>query len=303
MMKESDVMICLVGEQPLPNLLPIRHFQPRRVVLVSTRTTEKISQNLEALLKDQFEIGTVNVPAYDILAAQGILGKALAQYSPQTQHMIFNVTGGTKPMSLAAFRVAEKLGARVIYLESEGGRSILHHYGFSGRDLAPEEPVTIGELITIDDYLKAHGLGAYQQRPIREPFERLVFESLEPHVSEILPCVSIDALEIDLMIRLSNQVGIAEVKSGKAAERKNGIDQLSTASQREYLGTYTKRFLIVDRNPGTNNQKLAEAHRIRVIPLLGDHNAGLSEQEVRKLGETVTQALGRARKHDRNTNP
>ncbi len=30
----KPVMICLVGEQPVPNLLPIRYCQPQQVVLV-----------------------------------------------------------------------------------------------------------------------------------------------------------------------------------------------------------------------------------------------------------------------------
>src|SRR5947209_13555639 len=106
-----------------------------------------------------------------------------------------------------------------------------------------ERKEVIAESLTVDDYLKADGLFEYKNGVIREPFEEKVANALRPHVSEIVSGVALGTLEIDLVIRHRNQVGIAEVKSGRAASRKDGIDQLSTASQREFLGTYTARFL------------------------------------------------------------
>lgn len=42
--------------------------------------------------------------------------------------MIFNLTGGTKPMSLAAFLVAFQRKAPFVYFQTEGGHSLLFHY-------------------------------------------------------------------------------------------------------------------------------------------------------------------------------
>ena len=47
-------------------------------------------------------------------------------------------------------------------------------------------------------------------------------------------------MEIDLIFRCGNSIGIAELKTGKSATEKEGIDQLNAACAREYLGTYTK---------------------------------------------------------------
>lgn len=288
----KPVMICLVGEQPMPNLLPIRHCQPSRAILVHSDWTKKVSDNLEKLLGQRFPVASCKIPPYDIVAAQQCLAEYLYQHGWQGEDLLFNLTGGTKPMSLAAFRLAQEQSAPIVYLQSEGGQSLLYRYEFKNDELVLRERSVVGELLTIDDYLKVHGLGNYQQRTQTEPFQQMVFDTLQPHVSEIISGVSIGSLEIDLTIRCGNQVGVAEVKSGKAAERKDGIDQLSTASQREFLGTYTKRFLILERRLGTNNRELAQAHHIIVIELLGDSSNGLSQENREHLVETVTKALG-----------
>lgn len=288
----KQVMVCLVGEQPVPNLLPIRHCQPQEVVLAYSSTTKCVSNNLEQLLKGEFSVVSHEVPPYDIVAAQKELAEYLSQNRWQETDLLFNLTGGTKPMSLAAFRVAQEKVAPIVYLQSEGGESVLYRYTFDDSGLSLQERIILDELLTIGDYLSAHGLGNYQRRSETDQFQQIVFQALQPHVSEILPGVSVGALEIDLLIRCGNQVGVAEVKSGKAAERKNSIDQLSTASQREFLGTYTKRFLILSRLLGTNNRALAEAHGHIIIELLDDHSGGLSKKDQTRLVETVTRALG-----------
>jgi hypothetical protein len=285
-------MVCLVGEQPVPNLLPIRHCQPQQVVLVHSELTKRVSDNLEQLLGRQVSVLSHKVPPYDLIGAQKSLAEYLSQADWQGAAFLLNLTGGTKPMSLAAFRLAEQWKAPIVYLQSEGGQSQLYRYEFDNNEIVLRERAIIGELLTITDYLKVHALGNYGRRRQTEPFQQLVFQALQPHVSEIISSVSLGALEIDLMIRCGNQVGVAEVKSRKAAERKNGIDQLNTASQREFLGTYTKRFLILDRQLGTNNRELAQAHNIIVIELLGDSSGSLSEENRKRLIETVTRVLG-----------
>jgi hypothetical protein len=289
----GTVMVCLVGEQPIPNLLPIRHCKPAQVILIETPTTKRIGDNLKRLLQPAFEIYSHPCPPYEIVAAQDALRDLLLRRVPKDPLLLFNVTGGTKPMCLATFQVASELRAPVVYLQSEGGENVLYRYSFQDDKLVLEKKEIIGELLNIDDYLRAHGL-AYSRQETKNLFERFVFDALRPHVSEIVSGVAVDTLEIDLVIRCQNQVGVAEVKSGKASQRKSGIDQLSTASQREFLGTYTKRLLIVDRNPGTNNQRLADAHGIRVIRLSGDHRTGLSAEETDHLVRVAREVIARS---------
>ena len=45
------VTISLIGEQPMPNLLPIRHLCPDAVGLVHTERTRAVAANLKTLLE------------------------------------------------------------------------------------------------------------------------------------------------------------------------------------------------------------------------------------------------------------
>jgi hypothetical protein len=291
----QSIMICLVGEQPVPNVLPIRHYRSQQVLLVHSDFTRRVTDNLQRFLQGECATLSCDVPAYEMVQAQHDLAQRLCQPDCQGANFIFNVTGGTKPMSLAAFRLAQELSAPVIYLQSEGSQSLLYCYEFNNARLVLRERLLIKESLTIGDYLKAHGfLNNVPRNTQPEAFEQVVLNTLQPHLSQIIVGQSLGPnLEIDLMLRCQNQFGIAEVKAGKKAERIDGIHQLNTASQRDYLGTYTKRFLIVDRPLGSNNRELARAHNIVVIELHSYCTSGaLSGADSNHLVSEVTKILG-----------
>ncbi|MDI6631878.1 MAG: DUF1887 domain-containing protein, partial [Thermoanaerobacteraceae bacterium] len=100
------------------------------------------------------------------------------------------------------------------------------------------------------------------------------------------------ALEIDLVLRCGNRVGIAEVKSGKKARSKEGIDRLNAAADPRFLGTYIKKFLILDREYEPNNLELARAYGITVIELSSAQNGELSREDTEKLIQTAKTELG-----------
>ncbi len=283
----KSTMVCLIGEQPVSNLLPIRHFQPEKVFLVHSEQTERVSKNLEKLIKDKCSVSTGSIDAFDLIKAK----EQLAKYLKDKEDLLFNITGGTKPMALAGFFLAKECERPIVYLQSEGGKSLLYCYEFEGDEIVQCDYLEIGEVLTIDDYLKVHGL-IYKLKRDREPFEELVGECLRSELSEVYIAVGFNAFEIDLILRHKNQVGIAEVKTGRKAEKKEGIDQLSTASQREFLGTYTARFLILDRTLPPENRALALAHNIKIIELLDDKSTGLSERDKNYLIDTVKKTLG-----------
>ncbi len=100
-------------------------------------------------------------------------------------------------------------------------------------------------------------------------------------------------IEIDLVIRVGNQVGVAEVKLGGGAERpKQGIDQLSTAASREYLGTYTARFLITANPLARSVLQLAKEKQVTVVTLT-DYRLGelLTPADKQRLIQAVRQRL------------
>lgn len=156
-----------------------------------------------------------------------------------------------------------------------------------------EKKEIISAQLTIDDYLRAHGLTKYRLNKRKQWFEELITQTLQPVVSEIISNVKLWTLEIDHVVRCETQFGIIEAKSGEGDKRKEAIDQLSTASQREFLGTFVKRFLIQKLPLGVDNKRLADAHGIIEIVLpSADEKAGLLEEDKRLLIETVTKTLG-----------
>ena len=291
-------MICLIGEQPIPNLLPIRHYHPQQIALIYSAKTKKIGANLAQMVSgipiSYYQIDESELLApFDLITAQRLLQAWLQQQNWQSHELLFNVTGGTKPMSLAAARLAERYQSPMIYLQSEGSKNWLYKYEFQQGLLTLTERAELGSLINIDDYYKVYGLSKFTFSPDKEPLEKIILQALQPHVDEIIKGVSFGAaLEIDLTIRCGNQVGIAEVKTGGSAKGRKGLDQLNTAAQREYFGTFTKRFLIIDQPLGTDIHALATAQGVIVIHLLDDWKNGLSPADAEALINTVTAALG-----------
>jgi hypothetical protein len=227
------------------------------------------------------------VPPYDISGAQEKLSHYVSEQQWPLASVIFNLTGGTKTMALAAFHLAQEHGSPLLYLQSEGRQSLLHRYRWEGRRLVHLESTIIQESLTIDDYLRAH-VGEYGRRRRKpDPYEQLISDALRVHVDEIMANVAIDPnIEIDLVVRRGNQVGVVEVTAGKADKEK--IDQLHSVTGREFLGTYTKRFLVARRALEANNRLLAQAYDIKVIEELGD----LAGEAKNRLVQTIIKELG-----------
>jgi hypothetical protein len=121
--------------------------------------------------------------------------------------------------------------------------------------------------------LKIHTGSKYTYKEDTEKYEKLVYNILYGKVDEIMKNVCLaESLEVDLVFRIGNQVGIAEIKTKNKARTKVGIDHLNTAGAREYLGIYTKKFYIADREYPSNNKELAKERNITVIELINSKN-------------------------------
>ena len=102
--------ICLVGGQPVPNLLPLGHLQPSRTILVCSEDTKPVSENLRKVLenKNKMDVSILKLDdPYDIANIKERLEKHILE-ATQDEEIIFNVTGGTKLMFYAAVRVAQE---------------------------------------------------------------------------------------------------------------------------------------------------------------------------------------------------
>lgn len=266
-------LISLIGEQPMPALLPDRFLRPARTLLVCTARTRPVAERLRRLIP-RGEI--VESDAYDLPA---ILA-TLSGVAPAGEPTIINLTGGTKMMMLAAFALATQRTWDFVYLESEHSPQSLHRFSIAGGHLRQKEKSPLPELISAADYLHAHLPGFREEGFSRDDrgnltiggrFEQAVCHALQGHfevLSGVRPQGVADQIDIDLVVRFGNQVGIAEVKLGGGVDRpKQGIDQLSTAGGRVYLGTYTSKFLITAALPATSIKRLATERQVTIIPL------------------------------------
>jgi hypothetical protein len=299
-------LVCLVGEQPIPNLLPILYFNPSRVLLVKTETTYKVSENLKKVIlchspesrKEVLEISVARPYSIDDVV------KEIASHVDESGNdVMFNLTGGTKPMSLAAFECARKKSAPICYLQSESGKSLLDQYKFSENgDLEHISTEEIPELLTIAMHLEAHGLKTKSQNiENRESkgrkFEEYVANALKKMCSEVVMNVGTESkVEADILFRVGNQFGIAELKTGKSGGKKAALEQLSLLSHRESLGIYAKRFLIINSDlVGSHVGKIAEARRMKIICLRGepnDHSDNLLPDSIEKPKASLKEIFG-----------
>jgi hypothetical protein len=294
------VLVSLIGEQIIPNLLPLKYFKPDISLAVFSAHTKKGYERLQKITEHWVKLIPCEVDAYKIDAIQPALLDALEKWDT-SRDVVFNITGGTKPMSIAAYLAAAQLNAPMIYFQTEGKRSRVLRYEFQDG-----EPVMIGDyflpaVITLDEYLQAHvELSPPRQQRIPDVhghrFENDISEVLSGVVDEIKMRFYLQGIvEIDMAVRCENQVGIIEVKTGTNGI-KSAIDQLSDAGEQRYLGTYTQKFLITDRDLSglTDLKKLADAHHIIVIELPNyERERILNPVETGLLRAAILKGLGK----------
>lgn len=291
-------LLSLIGEQPIPVLLPARYLQPSRHILLGTERTQAVAERVARLLPNcEIEL----CEAYSLEKLLPLINKLCKA----ELEVIVNLTGGTKFMAMAAFAIALQNNLRFIYLESEGQKSLLYQYSVEQSRLKPRAPLALPALISSADYLNAYLPGFQLNGFSRDEsgslssggyFEQAVHQSLAPHfdiLSGVKPNGVDQQIEIDLVIRLGNQVGIAELKLGdKAGDKpKQGIDQLSTAGSREYLGIYTTKFLITANRMPKRIQSLAKEKGVHLIELHSYRNGVLSLADQSSLVSQINAKL------------
>lgn len=301
-------LVTLVGEQPLHTLLSIRYLDPEEVLFVGTRERHNVSQHLITLTEKERRIHLTEVrDAYDPPRLYEQMKKRLHKLGWSPADTGFDMSGGNRPMAFAIYRLAMEGRSELIDVELVRLKHRLRRYKLDGEHAHLEEDVSLPDLITIADYLNAHapgfeadGFATDKQGRINAggKFESAIFGALQPNVDEIMPGVRpggvAHQIEIDLVVRCGNNVGLVEAKTGV---NKAGIDQLDTAGNPSFMGRYATKLLITGRLLPRAHKALALAQEIHVIELPGySVQYGIPDQEKRRLIETVRTALGESRR-------
>jgi len=298
-MYSFDSIICLIGEQPLANFIPILDYNPKTAILLYTNRTVSVCNRLKDLLTNKYSIKSIaeKIEAYeDISKISENIIEVIQKHLPETNNAIFNITGGTKIMSIGCYEAARQLKAPMCYLKSEDLKSYLFIYYWEGNILRSTDK-EIKETLSLDDYLKLH-VGTYSEEDFKNPFENIVCSALtetfgQKDSFEIKKSVRLTpSLEIDLILCYSNNFGIIEAKTGNKAKSKEAIDQLNTAGGREYLGTYTRKILVINCKYPKNNSALARERNIKVIELINSNDKGLDSADKQLLLAEISKELG-----------
>lgn len=296
------ILVSLVGAQPAPNVLPLDHINPGRVILVYTKTTQKVAQNTQRLLASEKPAIVVDTffleDAYDLKDICDQLEAYLEKSVSTTDELIFNLTGGTKVMSFAAFELAKRRSTRTFYYQSEENKSEIHHYHFEGGTLVVDDSEPINTNLTLDQYLRLY-LGGYNLEKLapHHVFENLVFDALDdlgPDFEVIKRVCPLQETvnELDCVIRHGSVIAVVEIKT--TADKKT-VEEVNNITA-EYLGAYTKKIIVHANVLGWGTLELVEAHKIVCIHLPSyrqTQKTALSAQDKTHLCHTIKKVMAR----------
>lgn len=154
----ASTHVCLISAQATPNLTPILDpdFAPNEVVMIiSPDMIERARRFSEVLKPRGIKLGTLDIPdAWDM---NDICDRILQWLDsrPDASSIALNVTGGTKPMAMAAqqaFAIAE---LPVFYVHQDRDEVLW---------LMPRRPAArLSNRLKLEPYLHAHGWGVLEQ--------------------------------------------------------------------------------------------------------------------------------------------
>ncbi|NWF99245.1 MAG: DUF1887 family protein [Nitrospirae bacterium] len=146
----KNVHVCLVSDQPIPNLTSVLQFTPDTVVLLTTPEMKQKAKRLENVLKEKnFNVEQLQISAYEINNVVEECEKLLNQY--KDHNISLNITGGTKIGTLGTFLAFYTMNKSIFYVNTYDNE-ILQLFP---EDKQSKKPIKIK--ISIKDYLAVHG--------------------------------------------------------------------------------------------------------------------------------------------------
>jgi hypothetical protein len=159
--ERAHTHVCLVSAQATPNLLPLMDpaLAPRRVVMLVSEDMRQRAQWLMDVVRPR-GIAVETLPVTDAWDMHGICDLLVDWLDKQAdggRGVVLNVTGGTKPMAMAAQQAFAMAGLPVFYV---------HHERDELQWLTPRLPATrLNGPMRLESFLHAHGWSVLQ-RPV-----------------------------------------------------------------------------------------------------------------------------------------
>jgi len=144
--------LCLVSDQPTPNITPIldKRFKPDTVLLLISPEKQQQAE----WLKQVMQCSGVRVsfwPIDDAMDIEHIRDQIFEILDKHGDSIALNATGGTKPMSIAAYEVFRGLNLPIFYVHPERDRVIWMY--------PTDHPAfDIEDRIRLPQFLQTHGV-------------------------------------------------------------------------------------------------------------------------------------------------
>lgn len=303
-----NLLMTLLGEQPLPNLMPLWQYRQFDAVqfVVSERTlplAEMLADYLpnDPQLHDLHLFPPLCVPPYDLPQARFKIGEGLLQALNAGSAVTLNLTGGTKLMSLAAMQAAYGLAVPLLYVSSENGEMIFYT---SDGVQTRREPIVLH--ISVEQYLRAHGIEVSLNpsfrpaseppfRPPKEgdPLEAAVFEAARQSgkFDDVRRNLYIRRPgrnggfvdnELDVVVTRNGVLGVCSCKAGSNLSN-DDLYELEALSSREKFGIYCGRVFVCAASEIPEGLKQrASADKIRLA-----YGEDAAERAVNQLLESM----------------
>jgi hypothetical protein len=144
--------VILVSGQPTPNITPVLDpdIKPRRIVMLVSPDMAQRADWLKSVLQPAgVSVSQLAIDdAFDIEAIREQLFNFVTEYG--AENLALNVTGGTKPMAIAAYEVFRAADRPIFYVHPEQDRLIWMHP-------AGQPPRELANRIKLKGFLQAHG--------------------------------------------------------------------------------------------------------------------------------------------------
>jgi Holliday junction resolvase len=121
----SKVLICLVSQQPLPNIMSAAAIKPDTVYLLASEDVKQQAEDLKKTFEVHFKssINSITIKMMDVFNPNLIV-KAFTEVAAELQtddEVVFNWTGGTKPSALFGYiRLSSAIkNCKMLYVDSQ----------------------------------------------------------------------------------------------------------------------------------------------------------------------------------------
>lgn len=153
--------VCFVSEQTIPNFLPalIPSNKPEKVYLLSSEEMkiQKKDKALKAMFKNiQVDTEILQIPSASFSDIKEYLQNFLNTILTKGEitDIAFNLTGGTKLMSLAAYNACQELGIPMFYIDTFNEKLTI---------LDKEEEYELANVLTVLNILNSYGYTQFKK--------------------------------------------------------------------------------------------------------------------------------------------